>query len=44
MGEGEPISDVVATAFDVLGAQALARLCNEEGNFSGYELDGPVIR
>jgi hypothetical protein len=43
VGEGEPVGDVVAAPLDVLGAEALARLGNEEGHFPGDELYGCII-
>jgi hypothetical protein len=43
MGEGAPIGDVVATAFDMLRAKALPRLRDEDGYLPCDELDGSVI-
>jgi hypothetical protein len=43
VGEGEPVGDVVASALDMLGAKALARLGDEECHLPGDELYGRVI-
>jgi hypothetical protein len=43
VGEGEPVGHVIMTAFDMLGAKALARLSYEEGDLPGNELDWCIV-
>jgi hypothetical protein len=43
VGEGEPVSHVIMTSFDMLGAKALARLGYEEGDLPGNDLDWCIV-